>query len=126
MYYIIEGGKRLEGTINASGSKNASLPILAASILNSKTSTLYNIPNISDTETTQKILTILGCKVSNKNGKIIIDSSKMEKYEIPDELMRKMRSSVVIAGAIIGRFKKAVFSYPGDCDIWWIHRTRSR
>ena len=117
MYYIIEGGKRLEGTVNASGSKNASLPILAASILNSKTSTLYNIPNISDTETTQKILTILGCKVSNKNGKIIIDSSKMEKYEIPDELMRKMRSSVVIAGAIIGRFKKAVFSYPGGCDI---------
>ena len=71
MYYIIEGGKRLEGTVNASGSKNASLPILAASILNSKTSTLYNIPNISDTETTQKILTILGCKVSKKNGKML-------------------------------------------------------
>ena len=117
MHYIIEGGKKLEGTLQVSGSKNASLPILAATILNGATTTLYNIPNIYDTETTQKILSYLGCKVSRKNGKIIIDSSKMEKYEIPDELMRKMRSSVVIAGAIIGRFKKATFSYPGGCDI---------
>lgn len=117
MHYIIEGGKKLEGILSASGSKNASLPILAASILNGGTSTLYNIPNISDTETTQKILSNLGCKVIKKNGKIIIDSNKMEKYEIPDDLMRKMRSSVVIAGAILGRFRKAVFSYPGGCDI---------
>ena len=64
--YIIEGGKKLEGVIEASGSKNASLPILAASILSGKKSTLYNIPNIYDTETTQKILMFLGCKVSKK------------------------------------------------------------
>ena len=117
MYYIIEGGKKLEGVLSASGSKNASLPILAASILNAGTSTLYNIPNIYDTETTLKILVKLGCKVVKKNGKICIDTNKMEKYEIPDSLMRKMRSSVVIAGAILGRLRKAVFSYPGGCDI---------
>lgn len=117
MYYIIEGGKRLEGVLDASGSKNASLPILAASILSGQKTILYNIPNITDTETTREILKYLGCKIEKKNGKIIIDSGEMTKQDIPDYLMRKMRSSVVIAGAIIGRFKEATFSYPGGCDI---------
>ena len=115
--YIIEGGKALEGSLNVSGSKNASLPIIAASILNGGTSKLYNVPNIHDTQITLKILKILGCKVDKKNGKIIIDSSKMDTHKIPDDLMRQMRSSVVLAGAILARFKNAVFSYPGDCDI---------
>ncbi len=115
--YIIEGGKALEGILNVSGSKNASLPIIAASILNGGTSKLYNVPNIHDTQITLKILKILGCKVDKKNGKIIIDSSKMDTHKIPDDLMRQMRSSVVLAGAILARFKNAVFSYPGGCDI---------
>ena len=115
--YIIEGGNRLEGTISVSGSKNASLPIIAASILNGGVSKLYNVPNIHDTQITLKILKILGCKVDKKNGKIVIDSSKMNKHEIPDELMRQMRSSVVLAGAILARFKNTTFSYPGGCDI---------
>lgn len=115
--YIIEGGNKLEGELIASGSKNASLPIIAASILSGKTSILYNVPNIEDIETTLKILKYLGCKVDRKNGKIIINSSNVNKQEIPDNLMRKLRSSVILAGAIIGRFKEAVFSYPGGCDI---------
>ena len=115
--YIIEGGKSLEGKINISGSKNASLPIIAASILNGGTSKLYNVPNIRDTEITLKILKILGCKVGKKNDKIVIDSSGMNGYEIPDNLMRQMRSSVVLAGAILARFKNVKFSYPGGCDI---------
>ena len=115
--YIIEGGSVLEGTLSVSGSKNASLPIIAASILNGGISKLYNVPNIHDTQITLKILSILGCKVSKKNGKIIIDSSSMNSHEIPDDLMRQMRSSVVLAGAILARFKNAVFSYPGGCDI---------
>ena len=115
--YIIEGGKALEGTVNISGSKNASLPIIAASILNGGISKLYNVPNIHDTKITLEILKILGCKIDRKNGKIIIDSSKMDSHKIPDDLMRQMRSSVVLAGAILARFKNAVFSYPGGCDI---------
>ena len=115
--YIIDGGNKLEGEVKVSGSKNASLPIMAASILSGKTTTLYNVPNINDTKTTLKILEILGCAVSKKNGKIVIDSKNIKSQEIPDELMRKMRSSVVLAGAIIGRFKNAIFSYPGGCDI---------
>lgn len=115
--YIIEGGRSLEGSLNVSGSKNASLPIIAASILNKGISKLYNVPNIHDTQITLKILKILGCKVDKKNGKIMIDSSKMNSHEIPDDLMRQMRSSVVLAGAILARFKNTVFSYPGGCDI---------
>ena len=116
--YIIEGENRLEGEVYISGSKNASLPILAASILNGGISKLYNVPNINDTQITLKILRILGCKVDKKNGKIIMDSSKMEAYEIPEDLMRQMRSSVVLAGAILARFKNVIFTYPRRMRYW--------
>jgi UDP-N-acetylglucosamine 1-carboxyvinyltransferase len=124
--YIIEGGKRLEGIVKISGSKNAALPIIAATILNAGKTTLYNVPNIQDTQMMFKILKLLGATVEKKNNKIIIDTSKIEKFEIPEDLMHKMRSSVILAGALIGRYKQAIFSYPGDCDIWWIHRTSLR
>ena len=115
--YIIEGGRRLEGEVTVSGSKNASLPIIAASILNPGTTRLYNIPNIHDTQITLEILKYLGCKVKRHNGKIEINSKKINKREIPEHLMSQMRSTVVLAGAILGRFKEAKFSYPGGCDI---------
>ena len=124
--YIIEGGRKLEGKVSISGSKNASLPIIAGSILSGRTCKLYNVPNIQDTQMMFKILEILGAKVEKKNGKIKIDTSKIKKFEIPPELMHKMRSSVILAGALLGRYNKAIFSYPGDCDIWWIHRTSLR
>lgn len=117
MKYKIKGVKKLEGIVNISGSKNASLPILAASILNGKTATIYNLPDIKDVKTTLKILEILGCKVVKKRNKVIIDSSNMDKFVVPHDLMRELRSSVILAGSIIGRFKKAVFSYPGGCEI---------
>ena len=115
--YIIKGGKKLLGTVKISGSKNASLPIIAASILNGGKSTLYNVPNIHDTQMMFEILRELGCKIEKKNNKIIIDSSRINKYEIPEQLMRQMRSSVVLAGSLIGKYKTATFSYPGGCDI---------
>ena len=115
--YIIEGGRKLEGEVTVSGSKNASLPIIAASILNLGTTRLYNIPNIHDTQITLEILKYLGCKVKRHNGKIEINSKKINKKEIPEHLMSQMRSTVVLAGAILGRFKEAKFSYPGGCDI---------
>ena len=115
--YIIEGGRKLEGVVKISGSKNSSLPIIAATILNAGKTTLYNVPNIQDTQMMFKILETLGAKVEKKNGKIKIDTSKIEKFEIPEDLMHKMRSSVVLAGALLGRCQKAIFSYPGGCDI---------
>lgn len=115
--YIIEGGKKLEGETYVSGSKNASLPIMAASILSGKTTKLYNVPDIYDIKFTSDILKVLGCTVKRNKNKITINSKQIKTHEIPDKLMREMRSSVILAGAIIGRFKNAVFSYPGGCDI---------
>ena len=111
--YIIEGGNTLCGETYVTGSKNASLPIMAASILNKGITKLYNVPNIHDTQMMIEILKSLGCKVKKNQNKVIIDSKNVTKYEIPENLMHQMRSSVIFAGAILGRYKKAVFSYPG-------------
>ena len=115
--FVIEGGKKLEGTTYVSGSKNASLPIIAATLLNKGINKLYNVPNIHDTKMMFKILEGLGCKVKKTNGKIVIDSRNITNYEIPDNLMSQMRSSVIIAGALLSRSKKVTFTYPGGCDI---------
>lgn len=115
--YVIEGNNKLEGTIKASGSKNAALPIIATAILNSEKNVFYNIPNIEDTKITLQILRILGCKVTAKSGKITILSREMHSKTIPKELMHKLRSTVILAGAILGRFGEATFSYPGGCNI---------
>lgn len=115
--YIIKGGKKLEGEVKISGSKNAALPILAATILNKGTTILENVPKIKDTEVMLEILEYLGCKVHKKSDKIIINSENIEQSEIPEELMRKMRSSIVLAGSIISRKGRVKLSYPGGCDI---------
>ena len=115
--YIIKGGKKLEGIVNISGSKNASLPIIAATILNGGKSTLYNVPKIHDTEMMFEILKSLGGTVEKKKNKVIIDTSKIDKFEIPENLMRQMRSSVILVGGLLGKHRKATFSYPGGCDI---------
>ena len=115
--YIIEGGRKLNGEVNISGSKNASLPIIAATILNGNITKLYNVPKIHDTKITLEILKILGCKIRQNSGKIEINSKNITKTEIPEDLMRQMRSTVILAGAILGRFKQVTFSYPGGCEI---------
>lgn len=115
--FVIEGGKRLEGTTYVSGSKNASLPIIAATIINGGINKLYNVPNIHDTQMMFKILEVLGCKIKKNHDKIIIDSRNVNSEEIPENLMRQMRSSVIIAGALLARRKRVKFTYPGGCDI---------
>lgn len=115
--YIIEGGHRLEGVIDISGSKNAALPIIAATILNSGVSIIENCPDIHDVKMMFTILEELGANVKKVDNEIIIDTSNINKMEISANLMREMRSSVIIAGALIGRFKKCTFTYPGGCEI---------
>ena len=94
--YIINGGKKLSGEIDISGSKNASLPIMAGSILNQSIVKLYNVPEIEDVNVTIKILEHLNCKIKREKRKLVIDSSKMKYKMIPEELMRKLRSSVIL------------------------------
>ena len=115
--YIIEGGRKLEGEVETSGSKNAALPIIAATILNGGKTTLYNVPNIHDTQMMFEILRKLGGTVTKKPNKVIIDTSKIDKYEIPEDLMRQMRSYVIFVGSLVGKHRKVTFSYPGGCDI---------
>lgn len=105
--YIINGGNKVEGEVRISGSKNAALPIIAATILNSGETTLYNVPNIHDTQMMFEILKKLGGKVKKKNNKIIINTSNVNKYEIPEELMRQMRSSVIFARKSYWKIQKS-------------------
>lgn len=114
--YIIKGGKKVSGEVIISGSKNASLPIIAATILNAGKTTLYNVPNIHDTKMMFEILKKIGGSVTKKNNKVVIDTSKISQYEIPEDLMRQMRSSVILAGGLVGKYRNATFSYPGDYD----------
>lgn len=116
--YIIYGGKKLEGEVYISGSKNASLPILAGSILNKGITKLYNVPDIEDVRITLKILKHLNCKVKFNKNKVIIDSKNMKSKPIPEELMRKVRSSVILVGALIARFKEAIFTFPRRMRYW--------
>lgn len=115
--YVIKGDNRIEGETYVSGSKNSALPIIAACILNAGTNTLYNVPNIKDTNGMYEILRDLGCEIKKKKNKVIINSANINKFQINDHLMREMRSSVIIAGALLARFRNAIFSYPGGCEI---------
>ena len=114
---IIEGGHRLSGSIQVQGAKNSVLPVLAGALLCEGTSEIHNCPKISDVEVSLRILEGLGCKCKREEDAFIIDASAPDRDEIPDELMREMRSSVVFLGAILGRFGKAVISSPGGCEL---------
>lgn len=114
---VINGGKRLEGEITVQGAKNSVLPVLAATVLCMGECAVHNCPEISDVETSVKILARLGCKVLRDGNTVLVDSSEIAGYEIPEALMREMRSSVVFLGAVIGRTGKAVISSPGGCEL---------
>lgn len=115
--FVINGGRRLSGKLRVQGSKNSVLPILAATLLVSGKTVIHNCPALSDTDCTVKILKSLGCKVSRSNTSITVDSTSAQGFEIPESLMREMRSSVVFLGAILGRIGKATVSAPGGCEI---------
>lgn len=115
--FVINGGRRISGSIRVQGSKNSVLPILAATVLVDGISVIHNCPNLSDTDSTVKILRNLGCKVKRDGNSIIVDSAHITNTEIPEDLMREMRSSVIFLGAILGRKKSAVISTPGGCEI---------
>ncbi len=114
---IIHGQKRLCGEIEVHGSKNSALPILAAASLVDGVSEIHNCPQLSDVDAAIHILQHLGCKVARDGHTVTVDSTGMNGYEIPDRLMREMRSSVVFLGAILGRAKHARLCAPGGCEI---------
>ncbi len=115
--YFIKGKQRLTGELNLQGSKNASLPVLAATLLTGSRCVIHNCPDLSDVRQSINILSALGCKCTYENNTAAIDSSFADKTEISDRLMCAMRSSIIFLGAILSRFGKATVSRPGGCEL---------
>ncbi len=115
--YIITGNRKLKGTVTVNGSKNAVLPILAATLLNGSINILDNCPEISDTKTSIDILKHIGCEVETESKTIIVNSANAGCTEIPSELVKKMRSSIIFMGPMLTRFKKVTLSHPGGCEL---------
>lgn len=115
--FIINGGHKLYGEIAVDGAKNGVLPILAATLLTDEECIIHNCPFLTDVEMTKQILELLGCKVASQEKTVIVDPSCADNTEIPEPLMRKMRSSIVFLGAIAARNGRALVSSPGGCEI---------
>lgn len=113
----ISGGNRLNGDIRIQGAKNAVLPIIAASIVTGCETELINCPRLSDVEAAMCILRHLGCIAERDGDTLYIDSRGMSATDIPHELMREMRSSVIFLGAILARAHSAQLYYPGGCEL---------
>lgn len=115
----IQGGYRLEGEISASGSKNATLAILAASLLTDADLLLDNVPDLSDTHSMCRILEELGSRVDVdlRNGRVSISNKHINNLKAPYDLVRKMRASFLVLGALLTKFGYAEVSLPGGCAI---------
>lgn len=113
---VVTGGRKLRGEAWVEGSKNAVLPILAASVLNGSKNIIRNCPRLKDVEVALEILKSIGCKVSFEDGTATVDSSTMRKNAIPVDLAAEMRSSIIFLGPMLARCGKVTISYPGGCD----------
>jgi UDP-N-acetylglucosamine 1-carboxyvinyltransferase len=114
---IISGGIRLEGKTRLQGSKNSSLPILAACAAVNGISVIHNCPRITDVDIAVAILERLGCRVSRDGGTVTVDSGDINCSAIPEELMSEMRSSIIFLGALLARFGRGSATLPGGCEI---------
>ncbi len=114
---IIDGMKRLRGETAVQGSKNSALPILAATLLSGEESILHNCPDLSDVSGSVNILRYLGCSVSFSDGTLVCDSRNLCRTNIPNSLMREMRSSIIFLGALLARTGNAGMCFPGGCEI---------
>ncbi len=114
---IIQGGRRLEGTVEVSGAKNASLPILAATVLSKEPSVIKNVPQVSDVFTMVKILKSLGARVHHDGNTVRVDPGPIQNPVLPYKLVSTMRGSICFLGPLLARFGAAQVSLPGGCII---------
>jgi len=113
---LVHGGRRLKGSVRISGSKNSSLPILAATLLTKDPCVISRVPDLSDIHYMLTILSELGCEVERASGVVTIKAEKVT-TKAPYDIVRKMRASVCILGPLLGREKEATVSLPGGCII---------
>ena len=116
-YLMIGGGRPLHGRIAVQCAKNSVLPVLAAALLAGDACRIAACPRLSDVETAAEILRHLGCTAQWDGGDLLVDTTHISRCDIPEELMRKMRSSVIFLGAILSRCGQAELSYPGGCEL---------
>src|ERR1700756_302410 len=113
---LVHGGRRLSGSIKVSGSKNSSLPILAATLLTRETCVVHGVPDLSDTNYMLQILMHLGAQVERASGTVSVTAEKVKSIA-PYDIVRKMRASVCVLGPLLSRCKEATVSMPGGCVI---------
>jgi len=114
---LIRGGNSLKGQVKISGSKNAILPIMAASILSDGEIILNGVPDLEDIKVMSEVLEILGARVYRQNDVLIINCANIDSCEVPEYISRKMRASNLVMGALLSRFGRARVAYPGGCAI---------
>lgn len=115
--FIIEGGRRLRGELELQGSKNSSLPIMAAALLCRGECVLRHCPELSDIYAASRILNCVGSRCTFSGNTAVVDSAVVSSTVIPEELMREMRSSIIFMGAMLGRTGECTVSVPGGCEL---------
>jgi UDP-N-acetylglucosamine 1-carboxyvinyltransferase len=113
--FVIRGGERLNGTVEVSGAKNASLALMPAALLASGVSKLRNTPALRDITTMSALLKSMGAKADLKNNTLTLDTRGVKHFEAPYEHVKKMRASIYVLGPLIARFGEARVSLPGGC-----------
>lgn len=115
---LIESSPPLSGDVRISGAKNAVLPILAATLLGSSTSSLSNVPHLNDVTTTMSLLARMGCQITmGDNMRVDVDPTSINDYTAAYELVRTMRASILVLGPLVARYGQAEVSLPGGCAI---------
>ncbi|MBL0387996.1 UDP-N-acetylglucosamine 1-carboxyvinyltransferase [Tumebacillus sp. ITR2] len=113
----IEGGHKLQGSVRVHGAKNAALPILAASVMAHGESVIEDVPDLQDIRVMVAILRHLGCQVHHEGSTLRVDATGLTGTEVPEHLMRQMRSSIFLMGPILARCGQVRISLPGGCTI---------
>lgn len=113
----IDGGHILEGTINISGAKNSAVALVPAALLSDDVVVINNIPNISDIDALNEILTYLGAEVLRENDTIKINSKNIINKEIPESISKKLRASYYFMSSLLGKYKHVEMFFPGGCSI---------
>lgn len=114
---VIEGGRKLQGSVTVSGAKNAALPIMAAAILTDEAVHLSNVPQLADIHTMARLLDGFGVTVEEKKSQVVLTAKKITNQEAPYDLVRTMRASVLVLGPLLARTGHARVSLPGGCAI---------
>ncbi len=113
--FVINGGRKLTGTVEVSGAKNASLALMPACLLTGGLSVLTNTPELNDVYTMTKLLTFLGAEISFEKHTLRVNTGKITSFEAPYEHVKKMRASVYVLGPLLARYGNAKVSLPGGC-----------